>query len=261
MARLFVVLTALAVVFSVLAFQNGNVPIGILFALVAAGPLVFLISVAVRARKVPAPAGRPAPESGPGPLSNRNRKLAVRLIAVAVVAAVGYGGYWVLFAPKAGNAAVSRVSDLEDGCAGIRKYFPDNDAYTGPGPHPVAVFTTSDSDSLDLASMGADVPPQWDDVRLDPRRVQVIACLDAPGDGPYLTDCKFTSDTLKLIQGTYDVTLYEAKTGEEIGTAQLLGSSQPGCPSLTLTKSGADSIHTEPDFAAYRAALGKYVDN
>ncbi|HEY2062276.1 hypothetical protein [Amycolatopsis sp. NBC_01480] len=259
MARLFVVLTALAVVFSVLAFQNGNVPIGILFALVAAGPLVFLISVAVRARKVPARTA--AAGSEPGPLSNRNRKLAVRLIAVAVVAAVGYGGYWVLFAPKASNAAVSRVSDLEDGCAGVRKYFPENDAYTGPGPHPIGVFTTSDSDSLDLASMGADVPPQWDDTRLNPRQVQVIACLDAPGDGQYLTDCKFTSDTLKLYQGTYDVTLYEAKTGAEIGSTQLLGSTEPSCPSLTLTKSGADSIHTEPDFAAYRAALGKYVDN
>jgi hypothetical protein len=261
MARLFVVLMALAVVFSVLAFQNGNVPIGILFALVAAAPLMFLISVAVRAKRgVPvrtAPAGEPAPNLA----SAKNRKLAVRLIAVAVVAAVGYGGYWVLFAPKASNAAVSQVSDLEDGCAGVRKYFPDNDAYTGSGPHPVGVFVTSDSDSLDIASMGADVPPQWDDTRLNPRQVQVIACLDAPGDGQYLTDCKFSSDTLKLYQGKYDVTLYEAKTGEKIGSTEMLGSSEPSCPSLTLTKSDATSIHTEPDFAAYRAALGQYVDN
>ncbi|WP_328608914.1 hypothetical protein OG943_07285 [Amycolatopsis sp. NBC_00345] len=261
MARLFIVLTALAVVFSVLAFQSGNVPIGILFALVAAAPLVFLISVAVRGRRGVPVRTALAGESAPGQASNKNRKLAVRLIAVAVVAAVGYGGYWVLFAPKASNAAVSRVSDLEDGCAGVRKYFPDNDAYTGPSPHPVGVFVTSDSDSLNIASMGADVPPEWDDTQLNPRQVQVIACLDSPDDGQYLTDCKFTSDTLKLYQGKYDVTLYEAKTGTKIGSTQLLGSSQPSCPSLTLTKSDATSIHTEPDFTDYRAALGQFVDN
>ena len=129
------------------------------------------------------------------------------------------------------------MSDLEDGCAGVRKYFPENDAYTGPGPHPIGVFITSDSDALDLASMGADVPPQWDDTRLDPRQVQVIACLARRRPVPGRLQVHF-------------------------GHAQaLLGSTEPSCPSLTLTKSGADSIHTEPDFAAYRAALGKYVDN
>ncbi|MFD9963059.1 hypothetical protein [Amycolatopsis sp. NPDC058986] len=247
MAQLFVLLVGLAVLFSVIAFQNGNVPIGVLFALVAASPVAFLVFAAVR--------GKQGTRQAPG---SKGRTLAVRLIAVAVVAAIGYGGYWVLFAPKAADTP-ARVSELKTGCSS--KYFPQNDAYTGTGPHPIGVFVTDDAGYANIASMGTEVPPQWDDIRLNPRQVQVIACLDKPDDGPYLKDCAFTSDSLKLYQGMYDVTLYEAKTGKKIGTEKMRGSEKPSCPSMTLTKRGTTSIHTEPDSAGYRAVLGKYVDN
>ncbi|GAA4526616.1 hypothetical protein [Amycolatopsis samaneae] len=245
MAQLFVLLVGLSVLFSVIAFEHGNVPIGVLFALVAVSPVAFLVFAAARGKREPGP-------GNPG----RGRTLALRLVAVAVVAAIGYGGYWVLFAPKAADTP-ARVSDLKTGCSS--RYFPQNDAYTGTGPHPIGVFLTDDADFTTIASMGGDVPPPWDDIRLNARQVQVIACLDKPEDGPYLKECAFKSDTLKLYQGVYDVTVYEAKTGKKLGTEQIRGSEKPSCPGMTFTKRGASSIHTEPDTAAYRALLGRYV--
>jgi hypothetical protein len=238
--------------FSVIAFQNGNMPIGVLFALAAASPIAFFVSVTLR--------GRREALAQPQPLG-KGRTLVMRLIAVAAVAMIGYGVYWVLFAPKASSQAPVRMSDLEAGCSSPGKYFPQNDAYTGTGPHPIGVFLTDDADFTNLASMGTDVPAHWDDLRMDPRHVQVIACLDKPDDGDYLTDCTFTSSTLKLYQGVYDVTLYEASTGKEIGTERIAGSGEPSCPYMAFTKRSAASIHTEPEPADYRVTLGKYVDN
>ncbi|MEV6909395.1 hypothetical protein [Amycolatopsis sp. NPDC051071] len=186
--------------------------------------------------------------------------LALRLIAVAVVAALGFGGYWLFFASKASSDVPARVSDLEPACASPGKYYPGNDAYTGTGPRPIAVFRTGDAGFTTMEAMDLDVPAHWNSVQLAARTVQVIACLDEPEDGEYLTECTFESDTLKPYRGVYDVTLYEAKTGKEIGTERISGSSEPQCPSMTFTKHSTDRIHTEPGTAEYRAVLGKYAD-
>ncbi|TBO61485.1 hypothetical protein EYS09_00830 [Streptomyces kasugaensis] len=258
MAKLIVLLLGFAVLFSVIAFNGGNPLVGALFAVLAAAPVLYLGYLLASRRRS---GGASAQDPGPG--QRRRRTLFVRVTAVVMVAVVGYGVYWVLFEPKANDKALGRVSDFETGCgAGLaRKYFPQAADRTGAGPHPIAMFTISESGSPQSLYPTTDTADYWSGNRLDPHRVQLIACLDTPDEGEFLTDCKFTSDTIKLYRGVYDVTVYEARTGKKVGSEQLRGSGKPNCPGLVYLKKGTDKLHTGPEFADYQAVLRKYVDN
>ncbi|WEB38340.1 calcium homeostasis modulator protein [Streptomyces yunnanensis] len=258
MARLMVLFIGIAVVFSVIAFKGGNAPVGLLFVVVAAAPVLFLGYAVVNRRR----AGG-ATAAGQRPQQRGRRTLIPRLIALVMVVAVGYGVYWVMCEPKANDKALTRVSDFETGCgAGLaRKYFPQAADRTGAGPHPIAMFTISESGSPNPAYPASGTADYWSGNGLDPHRVQLIACLDSPDEGEFLTDCKFTTDSIKLYRGVYDVTVYEAKTGKKVGSEQLSGSRKPDCPGMVYLKRGTDKLHTEPEFADYQAVLRKYVDN
>lgn len=144
MAKLIVLLLGFAVLFSVIAFNGGNPLVGALFAVLAAAPVLYLGYLLASRRRS---GGASAQDPGPG--QRRRRTLLVRVTAVVMVAVVGYGVYWVLFEPKANDKALGRVSDFETGCgAGLaRKYFPQAADRTGAGPHPIAMFTISESGS------------------------------------------------------------------------------------------------------------------
>ncbi|MER5636811.1 hypothetical protein ABT095_07645 [Kitasatospora sp. NPDC002227] len=250
MAVLVVLLVGISVIFSFTAFGGGNPFVGSVFALVAAAPVLCLVCLAAtRGRRGGAPRGKGV-------------TVALRLTALAMVGAVGYGGYWVVFEPKASDKALSRVSDLEDGCNGnmARKYFTQAAPHTGPGPHPVAMFTVTESGSPQAAYPPADAPDYWSGAKLDPHRVQLIACLGSPDEGRFLADCKFTADSIKLYQGEYEVTVYEARTGQKLGAEHLSGSAKPACPGLVYLKQGAGQLHTSPEFADYQAVLRHYVE-
>ncbi|MFF2807911.1 hypothetical protein ACFVT2_12075 [Streptomyces sp. NPDC058000] len=256
MAKLMVLLIGIAVIFSVIAFKGGNPFVGVLFAVVAAAPVIYL-GYAVASR------GKAGGAQHLPPQQRRQRTLLRRATALVMVMAVGYGVYWVMFQPKANDKALSRVSDFETGCgAGIaRKYFPQAADHTGAGPHPIAMFSISESGSSRQVFPTSGTADYWSGNTLDPHRVQLIACLDSPDEGEFLTDCKFTTDTIKLYRGVYDVTVYEARTGKQVGSEQLRGSGKPNCPGMVYLKRGTDKLHTEPEFADYQAVLRKYVDN
>ncbi|MHB6905533.1 hypothetical protein [Streptomyces sp. DB-54] len=258
MAKLMVLLIGIAVIFSVIAFKGGNPFVGVLFVLVAAAPVVYFgYLVASRGR-----AGG-APDQHLRPQQRRQRTLLLRATAAVMVLAVGYGVYWVMFQPKANDKALSRVSDFETGCGdGIaRKYFPQAADRTGAGPHPIAMFTISESGSPRQVFPTSGAADYWSGNTLAPTRVQLIACLDSPDEGEFLTDCKFTTDSIKLYRGVYDVTVYEARTGKKVGSEQLLSSGKPNCPGMVYLKKGTDRLHTEPEFADYQAVLRKYVES
>ncbi|KAA9158561.1 hypothetical protein FPZ12_022225 [Amycolatopsis acidicola] len=250
MIRLAVVLIGLSVLFSVMGFKDGNVFVGVVFALLALSPLLYLAYFsATRGNEPRKPAGK-------------QRTLVLRLVAVGLVAVLGYGVYWVFAAPKSSDQALERASDLEAGCygSGGRKYFPDTAGYTGSGPHPIVMFDHGEADDVNQMHPDTGVADYWSGDDLDPHDVQLIACLDAPDDGQYLTDCDFNGDSLKLYQGEYDFTVYEAKTGKEVGSGEIAGSTNPDCPFSALVPDNGDRIHTDPDFADYQSALGRYVN-
>ncbi|MFF4607857.1 hypothetical protein ACFY12_34610 [Streptomyces sp. NPDC001339] len=258
MAQLMVLFIGIAVVFSVIAFKGGNPAVGVLFAVVAAAPLLYLGYFLTNRRRAGGTSFQDL-----RPYERRRRKLLLRVTAVAMVAALGYGVYWVMFEPKASDTMPGRVSDFATGCGdGIaRKYFPQAADRSATGPHPIAMFTISESGSPRQMIPASGTADHWSGNHLDPHLVQLIACLDSPDEGEFLTDCKFTTDTIKLYRGVYDVTVYEARTGKKIASERLHGSVKPDCPGLVYLKKGTDKLHTEPEFPDYQAVLRKYVES
>ncbi|MEV7027373.1 hypothetical protein [Kitasatospora sp. NPDC093558] len=260
MARLILLLIAFAVLFSVFGFQGGNPFVGVLFAAVAAAPVAYFAYAAVRRKGGPS-------DRRPTSAQRRRRTWALRVVALAMVGAIGYGGYWVVFEPHRSNRALHSLTDFEDGCGGAfaRKYFPQAAEHTGPGPHPVAMFGMRDNGETDLVDPPSGYPPAntsdyWSGSRLEPSRVQLIACLDEPDEGEFVTTCQFTTDSLKLYRGVYSVAVYEARTGKKLGNERLLGGTKPDCPGMIFLKKSVDKLHTKPEFADYQQVLKKYVE-
>ncbi|WP_280265976.1 hypothetical protein [Nocardia wallacei] len=164
-------------------------------------------------------------------------------------------------APTASAEVLASDAALGDGCARQRTYFTRADAYAGSGPHPVAVFRNDEMgnvDPVDKSKWDSQRARQW--MGVDAERYQLIVCLGSARDGERLGHCTFQSRTIPLHRGIYDATVYEARTGAKVGSAQLRGSSRTdGCPYFVVLPAGA-SLHTEPDLAEIQRALGKYVD-
>ncbi|WP_067711863.1 DUF4229 domain-containing protein [Nocardia yamanashiensis] len=252
MARLFILFTLLAGVFSALAFKQGGYLPGVVFALLAGGPLAWFVYAAVRTRRN----GGVVPEGSP-------RSRAIGWIAVALmVPLTGYSVYWMFWMPKASQSALSEYRDLEKLCGGSdRTYFPDGAAHQGNGPHPVAIFYVDESETTQHVSLvGASAPSYWSGDYKNPGNIQLVACLGSASKGQRITKCEFKTDTLDQYQGIYDATLYETTTGKKIAEARLSGATTPNCPHFTMTKGKDPVLYTEPDFAEYQRAFGKYVE-
>ncbi|UGT39652.1 hypothetical protein LTV02_26805 [Nocardia yamanashiensis] len=253
MARLFIILTLAAGVFSALAFQQGGYLPGVVFALLAVGPPAWFITTVVRTRRN----GGVVPAA-----SSRSRTLGWIAVAL-IVPLTGYSVYWMFWMPKASRTALSEYRDLEKLCTGSdRKYFPDGAAHQGAGPHPIAIFYTDESETTQHASMGAATAPSyWSGDYKNPQNVQLVACLGSASKGAHVTKCEFKTDTLDQYQGIYNATLYETTTGKKVAETRLTGATTPNCPHFTMTKGKDPVLYTEPDFAEYQRALGKYVEN
>jgi hypothetical protein len=186
--------------------------------------------------------------------------------AAALLAVIGSAGYWLFGMAKASDTPMRTLVDLESGCygSGGRRYFPQNDAYGGSGPHPIAVFlddTSGNPNPLDASSSdGQDQPDYWNWDRGDLHRVQLIACLGEVEDGQFVTDCRFTSDTVPQYSGVYAVTVYEARTGREVGTERIAGDGKPDCPDMVFTEDKNPLLYTQPDITELHNLLAKYVE-
>ncbi|HEX3779243.1 MAG TPA: hypothetical protein VHX38_06225 [Pseudonocardiaceae bacterium] len=191
--------------------------------------------------------------------------IAGSVVAAAFLAIVGSAGYWLFGMAKASGTPPHTVSDLESGCngSGGRRYFPQNDAYAGSGPHPIEVFIDDAAgypEPLDPSPDDEqDLPGYWNPDSGDLWRVQLIACLDEVEDGRFVTDCRFTGNSMPQYSGVYDVTVYEARTGREVGTEQIAGDGKPDCPDMVFTEDTNPKLYTQPDSAELRDLLATYV--
>ncbi|MEV0711545.1 hypothetical protein [Nocardia aurea] len=153
--------------------------------------------------------------------------------------------------------------DLAGACANPRTYFPRADAYAGEAPHPITAFRTGFLDSAEEVSStkwSSNRPQQW--LAVDTPRYQLVACLGKAESDGYLRDCAFESGAVPLHRGRYEVTVYEVKTGKEIGRERMRGTGLDGsgdrCPFMVWLD--RKMLFTEPDLAEFQRALGKYVD-
>ena len=146
--------------------------------------------------------------------------------------------------------------------------FPGARAYEKtPGTHQVLLLE-NDHDKGYITS-SKDLPEGWsikedsnfqDNSELAP--VQLIACSKRVKETPTGKQCDFDNDgtkvTLELADSTYDLKVYAATTGKEVGASTLEGKSAD-CPYIAVFNKGDTTYVSEPSEDDYTNALKPYV--
>jgi hypothetical protein len=157
-----------------------------------------------------------------------------------------------------------RVCTTQVGFSGAASY------EAGPGPHPVILF--EDYRGGDLIESSRSLPEGWkveQDSDFEDNRelaeVELIACSSRTSEAPTGVECDFENDeegtvTLELVDATYDLVVYEARTGEEVHRATLEGSAGGECPFIATFEKGDTTMVSEPEDDAYINALKGVVD-
>ncbi|MGC4941734.1 hypothetical protein [Kribbella sp. DT2] len=148
-------------------------------------------------------------------------------------------------------------ADLGELCAkpgGVS--FSDAPPYEGPRPHPIVVVGFNE----DPADAGKSWAPAWKPQRA---QIQLIGCVAGKSSGnPVLGDsCTFNLPTQRevpIVETTTLVTVYEARTGHQVGQASVPSGSAE-CPTQLVVGEGS-VIEAEPGYEQYAAALRQYVD-
>lgn len=154
-----------------------------------------------------------------------------------------------------------RVCTTKVGFPGATTYEP------GPGPHPVILFEEHRGKNFITASV--DLPQGWaikedtnyqDNSEL--RAVQLIACSDRVKETPTGKQCDFESKgekvKLELVDATYELTVYEAKTGKQVSKSTLEAKSDD-CPYIAAYEKGDTTYVEEPSDDQYINALKPVV--
>ncbi|MEV4617298.1 hypothetical protein AB0J74_01115 [Asanoa sp. NPDC049573] len=184
--------------------------------------------LALRSDDTPAPAGT-ASDAASRPSSGRNP-----------IAEPSAGEEPVEDGPQASAYPATKRGDLERVCD-EDVYYPQSPKRAGKAPHPV-VLLVSDTPGLRTQDEGYyyDEGLSNQDKQTwaapDPRKVQLVACLDQAGKGTKIRSCKFDDpnpDTLALHRSTWRLRVFEAATRRQLLDKRMSGDDQT-CPFVTL---------------------------
>ncbi|HEY4028521.1 MAG TPA: hypothetical protein VGO86_18995 [Candidatus Dormibacteraeota bacterium] len=165
------------------------------------------------------------------------------LLVVAII-----GGILVYRAvvPDQRSALPSSVRDLSDACGGRRVAFTAAAAHAGR-VHPMVIFDTGSL--FTYAGMPAELQSD------DPARVQLIACVQQDGGSdaaPVVNTCHYVpggglvtvpsvpapvSLDLPMQRGEYTFSVYEARTGRQVGQVRIAGT-ETSCPEQIAGRAG-----------------------
>lgn len=193
--------------------------------------------------------------------------LGVLVLVVGCLGGTGYGAYRLWEAAtateeKPADGPAQSSSDLRAVCNGT--YYPEAPAYSGPGPHPVAVYVDSGGAIESLGNPGAAVPPgTTDEIRAawsarEYGRVQIVACAEKVDDGARVKTCTFEGASEDMKKGVYELTVHEVKTRKEVARTRITGAAE-NCPGLYDV--GRDpGIFSEPSPQQLFDALKPHVE-
>ena len=180
------------------------------------------------------------------------------------------GGSETTAAPVAGDEDLpSFASDFDRVCTTQTGFAGATPLSGEPGPHPVILFTETDSGALITSSI--DLPAGWgveEDSNFDDNSelaaAELVACAQVESTEANGTSCDLEGDdgetiTLDLVDVTYSFTVYEATTGEEVGTDTLEAASTD-CPTFVFVDEGQTEYFNTPSEDDYINALKPYVD-
>jgi hypothetical protein len=184
------------------------------------------------------------------------------VVLVVVVGAVVGGIVWFvgsMYEPRRQVAAM--ISDYTDLCGGWP--IPGAAAYVpGVGPHPVAVFANDQDD--EGGGAGIQVTFDADSDRslfnpTDPAGVQLVACTDRVEDGPRASGCDYQGTAAPLHLATLEITVYEARTGEQVSEPIRVTGDDLDCPTFVWYRGSSPTVYSKPSPAQYQAALASLV--
>jgi hypothetical protein len=157
-----------------------------------------------------------------------------------------------------------RLCSSQVGFAGAAAY----DA-SGASPHPVIVFVEDDTTEGRYIESGATLPDGWLVVQdgnfednSDLATTQLVACANRTSSTPNGTACDFDNDgetlTLNLVDASYDLVVYEAATGAEVGRATVEAATTD-CPFMVFVDEGQTDYVNTPTSDDLTAALKPFV--
>jgi hypothetical protein len=193
------------------------------------------------------------------------------LLLLLVVGGVGTAGWYFFYElpqqPKAYDKPVTTSASYAEGCGKFaRRFFPDAAPYAAKGKRPVEIFVRSDGESQFHSAFlqTGTVPPHWR-LRTDQyRQVQLIACAEQTDTGDRVKTCQFDEPepiTAEMRSADYRVIVYEARTGNEVGRAEIANGGQAVCPPIKYHRDGEDvELYSRPTAEQYRRAIGHFTD-
>ncbi|MEV4657801.1 hypothetical protein [Micromonospora sp. NPDC049301] len=167
--------------------------------------------------------------------------------------------------PQASAYPAEKIEDLNRVCDDDI-YYPELPKRAGKAPHPV-VLLLSDTPGLRhkddgyYYSLGLSDKVEQTWAAEDPRKVQMVACLDRVSTGSTIRNCTFDDpkpQTLPLVRTSWRLRVYEAATGRKLLDKTMAGDDQK-CPYVVMV--GADKkIYAEVSDRAAIAALRNLVN-
>jgi hypothetical protein len=167
--------------------------------------------------------------------------------------------------PRASDYPVRTKEDVGRVCDGW--FYPQSPKLSGVAPHPIVVserreklfpsrFHPAYVDLPDDVSQSRQAAWQPENAAL----AQLVACVDLVESGNSLGDCKFddpSPTTAPMVEGIYQVTVYEVATRREIFQTRVTGAST--CP-LVVLLTGDRTIHSEVTGRQLYEKLHDYVE-
>jgi hypothetical protein len=142
--------------------------------------------------------------------------------------------------PQASAYPADHVDDLDRVCDD-NVFYPDSPKRTGKAPHPV-VLLVADGSGVRFQNgtyyfaegLSKKVEQTW--ASNDPRKVQMVACLDKVGTGSKIRSCRYDkpkAETVTLWRARWRLRVYETATGRRLLDKAMAGDDQ-ACPYTVL---------------------------
>jgi hypothetical protein len=153
-------------------------------------------------------------------------------------------------------SAFDRVCETQIGFGGAAAYAPT------PGIHPVILFADY-RDPPTLIESGLTLPAGWTVAEV--ADVELVACSRRTELTPTGTKCDFGGNdgsapiTLELADTVYELTVYAAATGDQVGEPQSLEGSTTECPMFATFREGDTQYLINPSEDQYLNALKGFV--
>ncbi|MFH8885590.1 hypothetical protein [Streptomyces californicus] len=183
------------------------------------------------------------------------------VVALLVVVGLPAAGIYAVVQWMQGpvHQVAKTLDDYGTLCGG--REIPGAPAYEpGSGPHPVVVFESARKDDSSQSQVSLRAGESDDPFNPeDPGQVELVACTEHTDAGEEVATCDFTSESVGMRSATVEITVYEARTGDQVGESVELVGKDTSCPAMVTFKGDLD-LYTIPTEDQYVEALRTAVE-